>query len=169
MSADIPNNSSFIISQFKNAMSNLANGVSLVNILVDNDIHGVTINSFNSISLNPSLVLFNLNKNNSSIDLYLNCKNFTINILSEGQKDISDYFASSSNRNDNHKKWFEIDNGVCVLSGSLSCIFCSLDKIIDVGDHYLIIGRVNEIKNINQNSRPLIYFRRNYCILDEKN
>jgi flavin reductase (DIM6/NTAB) family NADH-FMN oxidoreductase RutF len=87
------------IKNFKKIMSHFATGVCVLTSIDENSNYeklnftGITINSFNSVSLNPQLILYSLAKNGSNFDKLLNSKNFFINILSENQKDISNLFA----------------------------------------------------------------------------
>ena len=62
----------------------------------NNIIYGKTVNSFNSLSLNPPLVLFSLGNYSSSIKNFLNTKYLTINILSKNQRNISDHFSKKN-------------------------------------------------------------------------
>lgn len=153
------------IKNFRDAMSNLTNGIAIVTVFDGSMIHGFTINSFNSVCLNPPCIIYNINKKTKNLDLFLNCKTFTINLLSEKQDEISNYFAQSEKEGGVMNKWFEFKDNNCVLIGGLSCFICKVFKIVEVGDHYLVIGEVIGLKNVSIDGKPLIYFRRGYHFL----
>ena len=81
------------IKDFKKTLSKFTTVVTVVCVKKRGVVHGKTVNSFNSLSLNPPLVLFSLGNYSSSIDTYLKSKFLTINILSKKQRNISDHFS----------------------------------------------------------------------------
>ena len=80
------------INNFKKTLGKFTTGVTVVCIRKDNNIYGKTVNSFNSLSLDPPLVLFSLGNYSSSIKNFINTNFLTINILSKNQKKISNKF-----------------------------------------------------------------------------
>ena len=68
-------------SNFKKTLSKFVTGIAVVCVKRNQNIYGKTINSFNSLSLDPPLVLFSLGNYSSSRNIYLNTKYLTINIL----------------------------------------------------------------------------------------
>ena len=80
---------------FKKTLSKFTTGISVVCIKYNNIIFGKTVNSFNSLSLNPPMVLFSLGNYSSSINQFSKTKFLSINILSSKQKKLSDNFACS--------------------------------------------------------------------------
>ena len=79
---------------FKKTLSKFSTGITVVCVKNNNSIYGKTVNSFNSLSLNPPMVLFSLGNYSSSIKQYSKTKFLSINILSSKQKKLSDNFAS---------------------------------------------------------------------------
>ena len=69
------------IFHFKNSMANLASGISIVTIVDQELIYGITISSFDSVSLNPPLILFNIDKTTKNLEKYLNCETNIANII----------------------------------------------------------------------------------------
>ena len=80
------------VNNFKKTMGKFTTGITVVCVKKNNKIFGKTVNSFNSLSLSPPLVLFSLGNYSSSIKNFLNCKFLSINILSKNKKNISDIF-----------------------------------------------------------------------------
>ncbi|TGJ98900.1 flavin reductase [Leptospira langatensis] len=150
--------------EFKNALSHFASGVTVVTYSDTSRSGGLTVSSFSSLSLDPPLVVFNLQKNISSHDPLLASGQFTINILSGEQQDLSNQFASG--KIDKHELIQKLScdlghNGVPFLKGNLSRIECQLEKQVDGGDHTIVIGRVMYASS-DDSKRPLLYYRRNY-------
>ena len=153
---DIENNN------FKKCMGNFATGITVVTTNTSEGLPcGMTINSFTSLSLEPPLILFNVDKNAHNHDNFANCNKFTVNILSEKQSAISHSFAFPSTI-----RWDEIDHGISTnktpkINGCISYIECDIEDIHTGGDHSIIIGRVTKM-NIASEENPLIYFKGQY-------
>ena len=157
-----------LITQFKNSMANLASGVAIVTIAHKNSIYGITISSFHSISLNPQLILFNIDKQTTKLDLYLNAQFFTISLLSEKQKNISSYFAQSNKEQNTIKQWIEKVDNHYFISNSICYFQCKAWKTVEAGDSYIVIGEVINSHILNPTEKPLVYFQRNYFSLSDK-
>ncbi|MDA0782207.1 MAG: flavin reductase family protein [Rickettsiales bacterium] len=153
---------------FRNCMGRFATGVTVVTTKLNNDLPcGMTVNSFTSLSLEPPLVLFNVDKNAHNHDNFANCTKFTVNILSERQSDISQKFACPSTI-----KWQDIDytdysNNTPKINGCIAYIACDTEQIYKGGDHSIIIGRVTDM-DIESKENPLIYFKGKYSKIGDK-
>ena len=144
---------------FKKTLSKFTTGVTVV-CTRDNDfIYGKTVNSFNSLSLNPPLVLFSLGNYSSSINTYLKAKFLSINILSKKQEYISDHF---SNKNpDNKKIKFMKKNNSLFIEDCVANLECKLVDKIKKGDHFIFVCKVINIK-YNDKLKPLSYYNSEY-------
>lgn len=145
---------------FKEAMSKFATGVTVVTIHNENKLIGKTVNSFASLSLNPPLVLFSLDKKSSSLKIYKNSKYIGINILSAKQKKISNYFSIKNPIWDKTKFFFS-DNNVPMIKDCVANLNCVNLKNINQGDHLIFICKIQDIK-ITNNIKPLIYLSNKY-------
>jgi flavin reductase (DIM6/NTAB) family NADH-FMN oxidoreductase RutF len=150
---------------FRNALGCFPTGVTVVTTLGGDSLPvGVTISSFTSVSLSPPLVLFCLDDQNSELDAYRRCGHFAVNVLSEGQRDLSMRFASRK-----EDKWkgvsFETwSSGVPILNGCLANFECALADVHDGGDHRIFVGRVENIRYA-EIGKPLVYCRGSYAEL----
>ena len=88
---------------FKKTLSKFSTGITVVCVKNNNSIYGKTVNSFNSLSLKPPMVLFSLGNYSSSIKKFSKTKFLSINILSSKQKKLSDNFASTTPKLENIK------------------------------------------------------------------
>ena len=147
---------------FKLALSKFATGLTVISINADKDFVGKTVNSFASLSLNPPLVLFSLDKKSTSLQLYKKADYIGINILSNSQKDLCEYFAN------NKPKWNKINyfltkTNVPMIKNSVANFDCEKIKTISQGDHLIFICKVTKIK-IDKNKKSLIYLNSKYIL-----
>ena len=145
---------------FKKTLSKFTTGVTVVCVKDKEIIYGKTVNSFNSLSLNPPLVLFSLSNDSSSIKVYLKSKFLTINILSNKQKNISDHF-SKKNPISQHIDFFDGQNNTSLINGCIANLECKLIDKIKKGDHIIFICKVINVKNSNK-LKPLSYYNSTY-------
>jgi len=144
---------------FKSAMSKFATGVTIITINNKNYI-GKTVNSFASISLNPPLVLFSLEKKSSFLTDYTKSSFFGINILSRKQKKLSIYFSKLKPKW-RGTKFFLSKNNIPLIEGSVANLNCKNIKTISQGDHIIFICKILE-GQINSKLKPLVYLNSNY-------
>ncbi|KAA1267665.1 flavin reductase family protein [Leptospira interrogans] len=149
---------------FKNALSHFPSGVTVITYSHLGKHSGLTVSSFSSLSLDPPLILFCLQKNITSHDPIYDSGKFVVNILAQGQDSISNQFASG--KTDKHSLMGELgcktgDLNVPILPGILSYIECEVDRFVDGGDHSIVIGKVISAGS-DDGLRPLLYYRRNY-------
>ncbi|PJZ53285.1 flavin reductase family protein [Leptospira adleri] len=149
---------------FKNALSHFPSGVTVITYSHLGKQSGLTVSSFSSLSLNPPLILFCLQKNIASHDPIRSEGKFVVNILAQGQDSLSNQFASG--KTDKHALIEELrckkgELGLPILPGTLSYIECEVDQFVDGGDHSIVIGRVISA-GADDSQRPLLYYRRNY-------
>ena len=122
---------------------------------------GFTVNSFPSLSLEPPLMIFNIYKTETDHVSFLNLGYFAINFLASDQKDISNFFASKDTDKLSKVKHYKTENNIAVLDNTLGHLELSVFQQIDIADHVLVIGKVENLA-INDNKEPLIYYRSNY-------
>ena len=103
---------------------------------------GRTANSFSSVSLDPPLILWSINRTSASTPAYLSARRFAVNVLSADQIGISSRFASSRQDKFEGVEWQEGLDGVPILSGVSAVFECSLFATHEGGDHMIVIGAV---------------------------
>ena len=145
----------------RQALGCFVTGVTVVTTLDgDGNPRGLTANSFTSVSLNPPLILFCIDKKAGSHGVFQACDSFAVNILSESQKEISGLFASKVEDRFGQVEWRAATTGAPILEGALSWLDCRVEERIVSGDHLVLFGRVLDFRS--GNDRPLGYFRGNY-------
>jgi flavin reductase (DIM6/NTAB) family NADH-FMN oxidoreductase RutF len=121
---------------------------------------GVTVNSFTSVSLEPPLVQFSLDRKASVFPIFTTTDHFVINVLSTGQRQLSSRFALRSDGFEEVTVAVGV-YGCPVIGGCLANIECEKYAVYDGGDHVIILGRVMELHCAPANE-PLLFFRGSY-------
>jgi flavin reductase (DIM6/NTAB) family NADH-FMN oxidoreductase RutF len=148
---------------FRHALGMFPTGVAVITALAGGTRLGLTVNSFNSVSLSPPLVLFSVAKRAFSFAAWQTVDRYAINILSEDQVVVSNRFASSVG-----DKWDGVPvlsgaTGVPVLPNVLAALECTAYARYDGGDHEIFLGRVVAISSREPaNPHPLVFFRGRY-------
>jgi len=124
---------------------------------------GITANSFSSVSLEPPLVLWNIAKVSNSLQAYIDAEYFAINVLRSEQIGLSSHFAQPDHTSFKAIEFTETSEGVPILSETLACFECRTHEVHDCGDHYIIIGNVEQHR-IDQ-GEPLLFFRGQYAAI----
>jgi len=149
---------------FRKVLSRFATGVSIVTARHGDEIHGLTANSFCSVSLEPPLVLVCVDQNAHSHDLIQQGGNFAVNILAAAQEELSQRFAtdhlSAAERFAGINFHTEI-TGAPILEESLGWLDCKLFAAYAGGDHTIFVGEVVAMGQ-PQVDRPLLYYQSRY-------
>jgi flavin reductase (DIM6/NTAB) family NADH-FMN oxidoreductase RutF len=121
---------------------------------------GLTANAVTSLSLDPPLLLICVDRKAETYPHFFDSKIFVLNILSEGQEEVSRRFATSGG-----EKFAGLDYclgklGTPILAGTLGFIECRIIETIEGGDHVIHIGEVEEAEW--REGSPLLFFRGKY-------
>ena len=153
---------SFDPRSFRQALGCFATGITVVtSVGLDGEYLGFTANSFNSVSLDPPLVLFSLDRGAYSLKAFEAAGVFAINILREDQEAVSIAFARALS-----SKWDGVrteiwQTGSPILVDALASFDCETTSMHDGGDHVIFVGRVLRLR-AGVDGRPLLYFRGAY-------
>lgn len=130
------------------AMACFATGVTIVTTL-DNNGHpvGLTVNSFNSVSLEPALVLWSLARSSESLPVFAANAAFAVNVLAADQQALCQTFASRTTDRFAGVDWTPGLYGVPVLSGSVASFECVTAQRIPGGDHEIFLGHVHRVSS----------------------
>ena len=146
---------------FRRACSRFATGITIATVRdTTGTPHGLTVNSFTSVSLDPPLVLICLDHNASVLDCFRTASHFAINVLSEDQQDLSNRFATRGQDRFDGLSWTPGAAGVPLLPDTLAWFECRKVNTIPAGDHDIFIGEVEEL-GVHEGS-PLLYYASRY-------
>ncbi len=154
------------IENFKKAMGSYPTGVTVVTAYnEENEPMGLTVNSFASVSLDPLLILWSIDKRVSSYDAFLKVDRFSVNILASDQSDLCNLFASRVPDRFGQCDWEKSELALPVLKDTLATLQCKVHKQVKAGDHTIMIGEVLDIQNSDR--EPLLYHKRTFGPIPE--
>jgi flavin reductase (DIM6/NTAB) family NADH-FMN oxidoreductase RutF len=147
--------------EFRHACGRFATGVTIASV-VDGEgtPQGLTVNSFTSVSLEPPLVLIALAHAASVMEAFREARYFAVNVLSAGQRALSERFARKGHDRFDGLKWHAGETGAPLLEGTLAEIECSIRYRFTAGDHDLIVGEME--RAAVREGEPLVYFGGRY-------
>lgn len=155
------------ISKFKEVMGNYPTGVTVVTTVDNNEVPlGLTVNSFASVSIDPLLILWSIDKGVNSYEAFVNTDKFAVNVLASNQSDICALFAMKGTDRFGSCEWNLSEHKLPILSGTAGVLQCKVFKTVDAGDHTILIGEVVDIQS-NQ-KEPLLYHKRKFGPIPEE-
>ncbi|MFT4416124.1 flavin reductase family protein [Fredinandcohnia humi] len=155
------------VQRFKDVMGNYPTGVTVVTTVDENGVPlGLTVNSFASVSLDPLLILWSIDKRVSSYEPFIKTDKFAVHVLAGDQGDICSLFASKGTDRFGNCEWKLSDRNLPILSGAAGVMQCKMFKTVDAGDHTILIGEVVDIENYNK--APLLYHNRKFGNIPEE-
>jgi flavin reductase (DIM6/NTAB) family NADH-FMN oxidoreductase RutF len=151
---------------YRQTCARFATGITVVTVVDENGHpHGMTVNSFSSVSLDPPLILVSIDLRNAILGHFLTSRYFAINILAEHQQHLSRRFSSTSENRFRDVDWHKGQTGVPLLDGVLGHLECAVTQTFEAGDHTVLIGEV--LFAGYRQGRPLVYFGSSYQNLAE--
>lgn len=154
--------------KFRNALGCFTTGVAVITAQAEGRSPlGITVNSFASVSLDPPLVLWSLDKKSDTLSTFQSVTGFTVNVLREDHRDISSRLAKQGDHTlDGLALRTGAFNGCPALEEALAHFECSVEARHEAGDHIIMIGRVLHFE-YSEDGRPLLYHRGGYQGLAE--
>jgi len=143
---------------FRDAMGKFATGITVVTTDYENEVMGMTVNAFMSISLDPKLIAISIDESASMYDILQETKKFGVSILTEKQKDLSMIFAKQIEK-DREINFLQQDD-IPVIEESLVTLSCHVQDMVEAGDHMIFIAEVSEI--IINEGAPILYANGQY-------
>ncbi|KAB0442531.1 flavin reductase family protein [Lysinibacillus fusiformis] len=146
------------VAAFKLALGNYPTGVTVVTACHETNPIGLTVNSFASVSIDPLLILWSLDKKSQLHPYFMSVEKFAVNILASDQEQLCTLFASKVPDRFAQAKWSTSSLGLPILHDTAAILQCKSFQQIDAGDHTIFIGQVLDITNSQK--EPLLYHRR---------
>ncbi len=149
---------------FRRACGLFTTGVAVLTTrAADGSPHGLTINSFSSLSLEPPLVMVAIDRICTFLNHFESSGFYAVNVLREKQLDISRRFAELPEGRFTGVAWHEGATGSPIIEDCLSVIECSTMNVMNAGDHRALLGEVVSVE-IGE-GRPLVFFNGEYTAL----
>ena len=147
---------SFTDRQLRNALGTFATGVTIVTARgLDGEPIGMTASSFNSVSIDPPLVLWSAARSARSGPGFRAAARFAVHILAQDQMGHSRRFAKTGTDKFEHVDWTPDADGVPILPDVSMRFDCTTHAVHDGGDHWIIVGRVLDFEGTR---RPGLLF-----------
>lgn len=156
---------SFDSRAFRDALGSFATGVAIITAETPEGRLGATVSSFNSVSLDPPLILFSLSRRALGIDQWRSATHYGVIVLPEDKKQLSNRFAKSG-----INKWADLtvgrmQNGSPLLPDWLAYFECAAYATYDGGDHDIFVCSVSRFETQSPGVGPLLFFRGSYGAL----
>lgn len=141
----------------RNALGTFATGVTVITAIgADGQPLGLTVSSFNSVSLEPPLIVWSLSANSPRLADFVAASHFAVNILAADQRALSDRFASREADRFAGLPLCSGLGGVPLLPGCLAWFECANEIRHEGGDHLIFIGRVERV-TVGEAKPPLVF------------
>ncbi|MFV0492280.1 MAG: flavin reductase family protein [Pseudorhodobacter sp.] len=149
----------------RRALGQFPTGVCIMTARVGGDLLGMTMSSFNSLSLDPALILFSIDRRARGLPAWETAESYAVHVLADNQQALSNRFARSG------EKWSGIDysdghGGAPVLHGAAAVFECDSFARHDGGDHILFVGQVRKF-TAHPERHPLVFAKGRYASLHQ--
>jgi 3-hydroxy-9,10-secoandrosta-1,3,5(10)-triene-9,17-dione monooxygenase reductase component len=151
--------------RFRQVLGHFPTGVTVVTANPPSGPVGMAVGSFTSLSLDPPQVLFCAGNGSTSWPQIRDHGSFAVNVLAEDQEDVSRVFASKAKDKFAEIGWRHARGGNPLIDGALATIECRLGAVVESGDHFIVVGEVEELA-VPREGRPLVFFRGGYNRLE---
>ncbi len=147
----------FSASEFRTALGMFATGVTIVTALgKTGEPIGLTANSFNSVSLNPPLVLWSLALRSASMSVFRAGTHYAINVLAADQQALALRFAKPSSNRWQDVPWHLGTSGAPLIDGAAASFECFNRSRYEEGDHVIFVGQVEHCTH-RVGASPLLF------------
>ena len=154
--------SDLVCRDFRDALGSFATGVTVLTALAaDGEPVGVTISSFNSVSLEPPLILWSLSCTSPRLEDFRHASHYAVNVLAADQQWLSDCFAYRENDCFGAVGVTAGLAGVPLIGGCSAWFECSSEAQYPGGDHLIFVGRVRRFAR-GEAVEPLIFHAGRY-------
>lgn len=152
--------------EFRRCCAQFATGVAVGSLrLPTGELHGLTINSFTSVSLNPPIILVSIGADSGILDHFHAVTHFGLSFLREEQRDLSQRFATRGIDRFQGVAWRPGRSGAPLLDASLADLECRILQFVPAGDHEVVLAEAETVSV--RGGRPLLYFNSGYVSLRE--
>jgi len=152
----------FDLRAFRTALGSFPTGVAVVTTSASAEHHmGITVNSFTSVSLEPPLVLWCLDKKSDRYQAFTKAKCYTVSILGTDHQEVSSRLARQGSHSLDGIGLIGTELGPPALADALAVFECEAEAVHDAGDHAILIGRVLRFAR-HTHGEPLVFFRGKY-------
>lgn len=152
---------------FRNALRHFPSGVTIVTVKAGEQIHGLTVSAFASVSPDPPLIAIIIDhRHRAHALLEREGAVFAVNILHQDQLDLSNRFAWVKDQDRFAEgKWQTAVTGAPILTDGLAWLDCTISAHYPAGTHTIYVGQVQASSVPRPDESPLVYWNRGYRLL----
>ena len=149
----------------RDCLGNFATGVAVITTLGDEGRGvGLTVNSLTSLSLDPPLVLWCLDRQSECTELFATGRHFAVNILAAGQELLARRFSDEAKDRFKDVPILDGAGGPPLIKGAVSILECTVTAVEDGGDHLIIVARVRRCHD--RQGPALIFHKGSFKAID---
>jgi flavin reductase (DIM6/NTAB) family NADH-FMN oxidoreductase RutF len=150
---------------FREAMRQVAGGVSVVTVGAHEERTGLTATSVTSLCADPPTLLVCINRESSSYQALTRFGFFAVNVLAADQREVAERFGGGSGLTGSQRyqgdRWLALPSGVRRLADAAAVFECEVDEPIERHTHAIVIGRVRHVL-VGAGSGALVRWRGAY-------
>lgn len=148
--------------KLRKAFGRFATGVTVITMSDEDDRPlGMTASSFNSVSLDPPMVLWSAGQQAGEYERFAKCAKYAVHVLSDQQAGLSNHFATPSKDKFEAIDWQMSAHGLPLIAECPMCLQCETISRHEAGDHMILVGTVIDA-HINSDAPPLLYYSSAY-------
>lgn len=148
--------SAFNQQDFRETLSYFPTGVAVATMMTaEQSPKGLTISSFNTVSISPPLILWSIDLASTNIKDFQTTEFFAVNILASDQIELCKYFASPKMNQFDPIDWHLSEQNLPILNHVAAILECRTWRIYEGGDHDIIIGEVLTYNHTDK--QPLVF------------
>ncbi|WP_088917147.1 flavin reductase family protein [Granulosicoccus antarcticus] len=159
---------SITASAFTSALSQAANGVSVVTTAYEDMEAGLTVSSMCSVCADPALLLVCVNLDNPFCALAEQSGRFAVNILPSHCMELATVFAGLGDQPEQSRFdsgiWTTLSTGAPILTNALVALDCKVDSTLVKGSHRVFFGEVVDVRTTS--GEPLLYTDRRFAVVE---
>jgi flavin reductase (DIM6/NTAB) family NADH-FMN oxidoreductase RutF len=147
---------------FRETLGHYPTGVAVVTAIADDgDPVGMIVGTFSSVSMDPPLIAFYPMSTSRSFAQVRTAKAFCVNVLASDQEPFCRKFATAGENKFDGVDWKPAPLGSPILDGAVSWIECTFEDVREAGDHFIVLGRVEDLA-VERSTLPLLFFQGGY-------
>ncbi len=149
--------------RYRQVLGHFPTGVTVITGALDGEPVGFTIGSFTSVSLDPPLVGFLPMVDSERWQRIRASGSFCVNVLARGHDDLCWTFSKASIADPfEGVGWVPSEvSGSPILDGAIAWMDCTIEQVVDAGDHHFVMGRIVDFDHAHPDSdpQPLLFYR----------
>lgn len=147
---------------FRETLGHYPTGVAVVTAIADDgNPVGMVVGTFSSVSMNPPLIAFYPMSNSRSFAQVRTAAAFCVNVMASDQEQFCRRFVGAGDNKFDGVGWRPAPLGSPILVGAVSWIECTFDDVREAGDHFIVLGRVENLA-VERSTLPLLFFQGGY-------